>query len=45
MAYVTQTQQQRPEAAKVSLTFHANKYKLHKLHQRYILTLLLYTLC
>ena len=34
---VTQTQQQRPESPAVTLTWHAGKYKVHKLHQRYIL--------
>ena len=32
---VTQTQQQRPELPAVTLTWHASKYKAHKLHQRY----------
>ena len=31
---VTQTQQQRPESPTVTLTWHASKYKVHKLHQR-----------
>ena len=30
-------QQQRPESPTVTLTWHACKYKVHKLHQRYIL--------
>ena len=30
-------QQQRPESPTVILTWHASKYKVHKLHQRYIL--------
>ena len=34
---VTQTQQQRPESPAVTLTWHACKYKVHKLHQRYFL--------
>ena len=34
----TQTQQQRSESLTVTLTWHASKYKVHKLHQRYILT-------
>ena len=34
---VTQVQQQRPEPPTVTLTWHACKYKVHKLHQRYIL--------
>ena len=34
---VTQAQQQRPELPSVILTWHACKYKVHKLHQRYIL--------
>ena len=34
---VTQTQQQRPESPAVTLTWHASKYKVHELHQRYIL--------
>ena len=36
---VTQTQQQRPESPSVTLTWHASKYKVHKLHQEYILLL------
>ena len=32
----THTQQQRPESPTVPLTWHASKYKVHKLHQRYI---------
>ena len=28
---------QRPESPTVTLTWHACKYKVHKLHQRYIL--------
>ena len=35
---ITQVQQQRPESLTVSLTCHACKYKVHKLHHRYILT-------
>ena len=35
--YVTQTQQRRPESPPVTLTWHACKYKVHKLHQKYIL--------
>ena len=34
--YVTQAQQQRPESPTVTLTWHACKYKVHKLHQTYI---------
>ena len=34
---VTQAQQKRPELPSVALTWHAFKYKVHKLHQRYIL--------
>ena len=34
---VTQVQQQRPESPTVTLTWHASKYKVRKLHQRYIL--------
>ena len=34
--YVTQVQQQRPESPTVTLIWHACKYKVHKLHQRYI---------
>ena len=34
---VTQTHQQRPELPTVPLTWHASKYKVPKLHQRYIL--------
>ena len=34
--YVTQVQQQRPESHTVTLTWHARKYTVHKLHQRYI---------
>ena len=33
--YVTQVQQQRLESPAVTLTWHACKYKVHKLHQRY----------
>ena len=33
---VAQTQQQRPESLTVTLTWHATKYKVHKLHQRYM---------
>ena len=33
---VTQVRQQRPESPTVTLTRHACKYKLHKLHQRCI---------
>ena len=32
---VTQVQQQRLESPTVILTWHACKYKVHKLHQRY----------
>ena len=35
--YVTQVQRQRPESATVTLTWQACKYKVHKLHLRYIL--------
>ena len=35
--YITQIQQRRPELPTVTLTWHACKYKVHKLHQRYIL--------
>ena len=31
---VTQAQQQRPQYPTVTLTWHASKYKVHKLHQR-----------
>ena len=31
---ITQVQQQRPELPTVTLTWHACKYKVHKLHQR-----------
>ena len=31
------TQQQRPESPTVTLTLHASQYKVHKIHQRYIL--------
>ena len=34
--YIPQVQQQRPELPTVTLTWHACKYKVHKLHQRYI---------
>ena len=30
-----QTQQQRPESPTVTLTWHASKYRVHKLHHRY----------
>ena len=36
-----QVQQQRPESPIVTLTWHACKYKVHKLHQRYILEMFL----
>ena len=32
---VTQTKQQRPESPTVTLTWHASKYKVYKLHQRW----------
>ena len=35
--YVTQVQQRRPKLPMVTLTWHVCKYKVHKLHQRYIL--------
>ena len=35
--YVTQVVQQRLELPTVTLTWHACKYNVHKLHQRYIL--------
>ena len=34
---MTQIQPQRPETPTVTLTWHACQYKVHKLHQRYIL--------
>ena len=34
--YVTQVQHQRPESPTITLIWHACKYKVHKLHQRYI---------
>ena len=34
---VTRVQQQRPESPTITLTWHAWKYKVHKLHQRYTL--------
>ena len=34
---ITQAQQQRPESPTVTLTWRACKYKVYKLHQRYIL--------
>ena len=37
---VTQVQQQRPRSPTVTLTWYACKYKVHKLHQKYILYLL-----
>ena len=40
--YVAQVLQQRPESPTVTLTWHACKYKVYKLHQRYILKLLVY---
>ena len=36
--YVTQVQQQRPKSAMVTLTWHACKYKVYKLQQRYIIS-------
>ena len=35
--YITWVQQQKPESSTVTLTWNACKYKVHKLHQRYIL--------
>ena len=35
--YITHVQQQRHESSTVTLTWGACKYKVHKLHQRYIL--------
>ena len=35
--YLTQAQQQRPELPTVTLTWRVCKYKVRKLHQRYIL--------
>jgi len=40
--YVAQVQQQRPKLPSVTLTWHASKYKGHKLHQRYILLMIHY---
>ena len=37
LALERQTQQQRPESPTLTLTWHVCKYKVHKLHQRYIL--------
>ena len=37
LKYATQAQQQRSELPTVTLTWHACKYKVYKLHQRYIL--------
>ena len=34
MKDVAQAQQQRPELPMVTLTWHAHKYKVHKLHSR-----------
>ena len=34
---ITVAQQQRPELPMVILTWHASKYKVHKLHHRYII--------
>ena len=34
----TQAQQQRPKSPTVILTWHVCKYRVHKLHQRYVLT-------
>ena len=34
--YIIQVQQQRPESPMVTLIWHACKYNVHKLHQRYI---------
>ena len=39
--YVTQIQQQRPSSTTMTLTWHACKYRVHKLHQRCILVLVL----
>ena len=38
MKDITQAQQQRPELPMVTLTWHACKSNVHKLHQRYILS-------
>ena len=35
---MSQTQQQRPESPMVTFAWHVSKYKVHKLHQRYILS-------
>ena len=40
--YIAQVQQQRYESPTVTLTWLAFKYKVHKLHQRYILKYKLY---
>ena len=42
--YVTQVHQQRTESPTVTLTWHACKYYVPELHQRYILSLRMYTL-
>ena len=42
---ITQAQQQRPESPTVTLTWHASKYKVHKLHQRRLDRSLLLCLC
>ena len=42
---VTSAQHQRPKSATGTLTWHASKYKLHKLHQGYILFGLLLGSC
>ena len=38
LKYVTPVQHQRPELPTVTLSWHVCKYKVHKLHQRYILS-------
>ena len=38
---VTRVQQQRPELPRVTPTWHACKYKVYKLHQSYILSVLI----
>ena len=41
---VTQAQQQRPESPTVTLTWHASKHEVRKLHQRYILFVFVFVL-
>ena len=41
----TTTQHERPESPRVTLTWHASKYRVQKLHQRYIFFLIFLSFC